>query len=117
METSSYKLIVTIVSKGKANKVVDVAHDAGASGATILFGHGAAVQLLLGITVDPEKELVFTIIEDFKAQTVLDAISNKMELESPHKGLAFMLSLDQVVGINTMGRYEASSEEAGSADR
>ena len=104
METTSYKLIVTIVSKGKANKVVDVAHDAGASGATVLFGHGAAVQLLLGITVDPEKEIVYTIVEDYKAQTVFDAISKKMELESPHKGLAFILSLDQVIGIKSTGK-------------
>jgi len=110
METTGYKLIVTIVSKGRANRVVDVAHDAGASGATILFGHGAAVRLLPGITVDPEKELVFTIIESEKAQVVLNAISKGMELESPHKGLAFMLSLDQVVGINTTGRYEGPAE-------
>jgi len=110
METNSYKLIVTIVSKGKANKVVDVAHGAGVTGATVLFGHGAAVQLLPGIKVDPEKELVFTIVEDYKAQAVLDAISNKMELESPHKGLAFMLSLEQVIGINTTGKYEEHGE-------
>jgi len=106
MQTANYKLIVTIVSKGKAHRVVDVAHDAGASGATVLLGHGAAVQLLLGIKVDPEKEIVYTIVEDSKAQTVLDAISQKMELESPHKGLAFVLSLDQVVGITVPSSQE-----------
>jgi nitrogen regulatory protein PII len=100
METASYKLIVTIVSKGKANKVVDAAHHAGASGATVLLGHGAAVQLFLGIKVDPEKELVLTIVEAEKAQRVINAISEEMNLQNPHQGLAFMLSLDQVVGID-----------------
>jgi len=39
---------------------------------------------------------------------VLNAISNKMDLESPHKGLAFMLSLDQVVGFNSTDKEEVS---------
>ncbi|MCL2529132.1 MAG: P-II family nitrogen regulator [Coriobacteriia bacterium] len=112
METANYKLIVTIVTKGKGNKVVDIAHDAGARGSTILFGHGAAVQLLLGIKVDPEKDIVLTIIEDFKAQKVLSAISSKMELESPHKGLAFMLAVDQVIGINSVGKTDTDLEES-----
>ena len=99
MEASSNKLIVTIVGKGKSGRVIKAAHHAGASGATVLNGHGAAVQLFLGISIDPEKDIVFTIIEEEKAQAVLNAISREMDLEQPHKGLAFMISLDQVIGI------------------
>jgi len=100
MAGHNYKLIVTIVSKGKAGRVVDVAHEAGASGGTILLGHGAAVRLLLGISIDPEKEIVLTVIGEDKLQEVLDAISFEMELDSPNKGLAFVLSLDRVVGFS-----------------
>lgn len=94
-----YKLIITIVNKGKAGKVIDVSNKAGAVGGTILFGHGAAVRLLLGISVEPEKEIVLTVIEENKAQAVLDAISTEMELAESNKGIAFVVSLDQVVGI------------------
>ena len=100
MEPLIYKLIVTIVGKGKANKVVDAAHQAGATGATILYGHGSAVHLFLGISIDPEKEIVFTIVEEGKTQAVLEVISREMELEHPNKGIAFVLSLDQVAGIH-----------------
>lgn len=100
MELNNYKLIVTIVNKGKAGKVVDVSHRAGAEGGTILFGHGAAVRLLLGISVEPEKEIVLTLVETDKAQSVLDAIVKEVDLTEHNKGIAFTLTLDQVVGIN-----------------
>jgi nitrogen regulatory protein PII len=95
-----YKLIVTIVNKGKAEKVVDISRQAGAEGGTILYGHGTAVRLLLGISIEPEKEIVLTLIEKEKAQAVLAAIVKEMALNEPHKGIAFVISLDQVVGIS-----------------
>ncbi|MCL2889206.1 MAG: hypothetical protein FWE65_02150 [Eggerthellaceae bacterium] len=93
-----YKLIVSIVSKGKSDKVVDLAQSAGASVVTVLLGHGASVQLLLGITIDPEKEIILIIAEEEKAQDVIMAIADELERESPLSGISFMLSLDQVVG-------------------
>lgn len=100
MELEEYKLIVTIVNKGKAEKVVDVSQRAGAEGGTIFFGRGTAVRLLLGISIEPEKEIVLTLIEKDKAQTVLDAIVKEARLDEPNKGIAFVISLDQVVGIS-----------------
>ena len=100
MGLEDYKLIVTIVNRGKAEKVVDVSHRAGAEGGTILSGRGTAVRLLLGISIEPEKEIVLTLIEKDKAQTVLDAIVEEAALNEPNRGISFMISLDQVVGIN-----------------
>ena len=99
MEQNGYKLIVTIVSKGKAEKVLDVSHGAGAVGGTILFGHGSAVRLMLGISVEPEKDIVLILIEQGLVQAVLDAQEKELELNEPHKGIAFVVSLDQVVGL------------------
>ncbi|ADY57501.1 hypothetical protein Sgly_3237 [Syntrophobotulus glycolicus DSM 8271] len=100
VESEDYKLIVTIVNKGKGEKVADIAHQAGAQGGTVLYGRGTAVRLLLGISIEPEKEIFLTLIQKENAQAVLDAIVKKMNLNEPHKGIAFMLSLDQVTGIN-----------------
>ena len=108
MDETQYKLIVTIVSQGKADKVIKVAHNAGASGATIINGHGAAVKLFLGISIDPEKELVLIVEEEEKAKKVIKAIAEEMELVSPHKGIAFMFSVDQVFGFN-----ETTEDEGG----
>jgi nitrogen regulatory protein PII len=99
VELEHYKLIITIVNKGKGGKVVDISHHAGATGGTIIFGRGTVVRLLLGIGIEPEKEIVLTLIEDSKAQTVLDAIIKEANLNEPNKGIAFIISLDQVAGI------------------
>ena len=101
MVTNNYKLIVTIVNKGKAVRVLDIAHQAGAIGGTTLDGRGAAVRLFLGISIDPEKEIVLNLIEQDKVQAVLDAITKELDLINPNKGIAFVLSLEQVVGLNT----------------
>jgi len=95
-----YKLIITIVNKGKGEKIADITHHAGIEGGTILSGRGTAVRLMLGISIEPEKEIVLTLVEEAKAQAVLDTIVNEMELTEPHRGIAFMLSLDRVVGLN-----------------
>lgn len=99
MDLTNCKLIVTIVNKGKAEKVVKTSHQAGAEGGTILPGRGTAVQLMLGISVEPEKEIVLTLIGADKAQQVLDAIVKELNLNEPNKGIAFVIPLDQVVGI------------------
>jgi nitrogen regulatory protein PII len=99
MEPNSYKLIITVVNKGKAEKVLDVSHNAGAVGGTVLSGHGAAVRLLLGISVEPEKDIILIIIEDTKVQTVMDALVKELELNESHTGIAFVISLEQVVGL------------------
>ncbi|MCL2766697.1 MAG: P-II family nitrogen regulator [Peptococcaceae bacterium] len=100
MITEQHKLIVTIVNKGKSGKVLDVSHKAGAVGGTVIYGHRAAVRLLLGISIDPEKEIVLTLIEEAKARTVIDAIAKELDLDQPNKGIAFILDLDHVVGLS-----------------
>jgi len=54
-------MITCIVQRGKADVVVQAAHDAGAQAATIYYGYGTGIreQLgLLGLAVDVEKEIM-----------------------------------------------------------
>jgi len=99
MEQENYKLIVTIVSRGKSAKVLNIARQAGAVGGTILSGHGASVRLMLGISIEPEKDIVLSLMEESKVTTVVDALEKGMMLNEPNRGIAFVISLDQVVGL------------------
>ena len=100
MVQDGYKLIVSIVNKGKAGKVVDASHIAGAEGSTIIYGHDAAVRLMLGISIEPEKEVILTIAKKDKVQAVMDALMEELELNEPHKGIVFVISLDQLAGLH-----------------
>lgn len=103
MEGIAYDLIVTIVNKGRAEKVMEAAKKAGAEGGTILHGRGSGIHekaKLFGIVVEPEKEIVLTLVPSEISQEVLENILKEADLNKPNKGIAFVLSVDKVAGIN-----------------
>ncbi len=98
----NYKLIVTIVMKGMAKKVVSASKKAGAEGGTTLLGRGTGInemQKMFGICIDPEKEIVFTLIPAAKADVVLSAIEKAAQLDKPGYGVAFVLNTRSIAGI------------------
>jgi nitrogen regulatory protein PII len=103
MSSTQYDLIVTIVNKTQSEVVVEASKKAGAEGGTIIFGRGTGIReqaKLFGIIIEPEKELVLTLIRRDLTEKVLDSIVRDGELNKPGKGIAFVLEVEQVVGIN-----------------
>jgi nitrogen regulatory protein PII len=98
----SYDLIVTIVSKGNAEDVVEYAKKAGAEGGTILTGRGTGIHetiKIFGIPFEPEKEVILTLVHKDIRDAVLDSIYRGAKLEKPNHGIAFVLDVEKVVGI------------------
>ena len=94
-------LIVTIVKKGWSQKVIEGSRQAGASGGTIIPGRGTGIhemQTLLGLRIEPEKEIILTIVNPEQADTILEAIVQAADLEKPGSGIAFVINLDKVAG-------------------
>ncbi len=101
--TGIYEVIFTIVNRGDSEKVVNATKGAGARGGTIICGRGTGIHekaKLLGIPIEPEKEIVLTLIEKEHTAEVLAAISESAELDIPGKGIAFVLPVSQVAGIS-----------------
>lgn len=97
-----HDLIVTIVKKGCCEKIITATKIAGAEGATIIPARGTGIheqKKLLGIPIEPEKEIIFTITLEEKTEQVLDAIIKAGKLEQPATGIAFVLELKKVVGV------------------
>ena len=97
-----YQLIITIVEQGNAVDVIECAKKGGAEGGTILTGRGAGIHdtsKILGILIEPEKEVVLTLIEKEKTDDVLEAIAVGMELEKPGKGISFVIDVPKAAGI------------------
>lgn len=102
-QTIVYDLIVTIVNQGNSDKVVEASKKAGAEGGTILHGRGTGIHekaMLFNILIEPEKEIVLTLITRDKTNHVLKAIEEEAELNKPGKGIAFVIEVEQTVGIN-----------------
>lgn len=104
MDCNSHRfdLIVTVVNKGDSGSVVDASKKAGAEGGTIVCGRGTGIHeqaKLFGINIEPEKEMVLTLIPQDITDKVLDTIIREARLNIPGKGIAFVLEVERVAGI------------------
>ncbi|MBI4286680.1 MAG: P-II family nitrogen regulator [Chloroflexi bacterium] len=101
META-IALIVTIVNKGWGETVLEASMKAGAEGGTILLGRGVGVhekRTLLGICIEPEKEVVLSVTYPDKKEAILQEIVRAAELDKPGMGIAFVVPIEKVVGV------------------
>lgn len=97
-----FDLIVTIVNRGGAIDVVEASKRAGAEGGTIINGRGSGIHetaKLFGIPIEPEKDIVLTLIDHAKTDQVLQAITEEVGLNEAGKGIAFVLDVERTVGI------------------
>ena len=109
MESKSMKAVYIIVNAGFAEDAVELAHEAGATGATIMNarGSGAVHKVFLGITIDEEKELVLCLVEAEVADRIAALMKEKCGPKSPANGICFVLPVDKTVGINTTPHPQA----------
>ena len=95
-------LIVSIVRKGWGSSVLEASVQAGARGGTVLFGRGAGIhehEKIFGMSIEPEKEIVLTIVKREQVDRILDAIVRSAELNAAGRGIAFVLPVEKVVGV------------------
>ena len=91
---SDFDLIITVVNRGFADKVMDVARAAGAKGGTVLLGRGTAApdaEQLLGIVIQPEKEVVLILAAHDIKNDIMNAIMTNVGLSDPGQGVVFTL--------------------------
>lgn len=99
---SMYKLIITIVNRDKAEDVVDAASEKGAKGATIINARGSGTHetaKIFSMNIEPEKEMVYVIVEEDKVDDIVENIHDKLHLEKPGNGIIFVQDLNKVYGL------------------
>lgn len=71
-------LLLSIVGKGEAEKLMKIAKDAGSPGGTILRGRGTASSNLMSLLClgDTRKEILMTLVFDEQYDAVFEAIRN-----------------------------------------
>jgi nitrogen regulatory protein PII len=95
-------LIVSIVRKGWGSTVLEASVKAGARGGTVLFGRGAGInehEKIFGMSIEPEKEIVLTVVNADRAQAILDEIVRAAELNDTGRGIAFVIPVEKLVGV------------------
>lgn len=94
--------IFTIVNRGCANDVVDASVAAGARGGTILNARGSGAHqaaMIFDIEIEPEKEVVLTIVDADKTEIIVNAIRANSNIEQDGHGILFVLPITDSYGI------------------
>lgn len=93
----SYRLIVTIVPQYSGDLITNAARDAGCPGGTVLMGRETAangIVQLLGFG-DAPKDITYNLVEEDKAQNIIQAIE-KVTVEKKKKfGVLFSIDVGQ----------------------
>lgn len=96
------ELIVCIVNSGFSDEVMEHVRKNGARGGTVINARGTGrveAEKLFGITVQPEKEIILTVVDKSVKDNILHAIYTNVGLDSPGQGIAFTVPVDDVVGL------------------
>lgn len=97
-----YEVIFTIVDRGFAEEVVDVATRAGAQGGTIINGRGSGVHensKFFGMSIEPEKEIIMILIEKSKTDLIVSSIRENLNIDAPGKGIIFTMDVNKTSGL------------------
>ncbi len=100
---TQFNLIVSIVNKGKCDVIVDASRKAGAEGGTVMHGRGTGIHekaKLFSIPIEPEKDIVLTLVPKDKTEEVMEKIVKDAELDQPGTGVAFILPVENTAGIH-----------------
>ena len=97
-----YELILTVVNKGWSERVIKVARQAGAHGATVLHARGSGlhdITSFLGIAIEPEKELILNVVPANVSEAVVSAISEAIDMKAPGTGISLVIPIRGVAGL------------------
>lgn len=100
----NFKIIFAPVKTHKTDPVVDAAKEAGATGATIIPARGTGVheaKTFFGLTLEDQTDIVMFLLEEKLVPSVLKAIETAGEFHKPGTGIAFVMPVEQVIGLES----------------
>jgi nitrogen regulatory protein PII len=97
-----FKIILASVKTTLTDKIVDSAKAAGATGATIIPARGTGMReakTFFGLSLEAQTDIIMFLLEEHLVQPILETIGRVGEFEKPGTGIAFVLPVDQVIGL------------------
>jgi nitrogen regulatory protein PII len=95
-------LITCVLQRGKANDVAKAAMQAGAKGATVVYGRGMGVGELmgaLGFAIVPQKEVIQIVTTADNTRKLFDVVVEAAELTKPGMGIAYIIPIHEAAGL------------------
>ncbi len=99
-----FKIVFAPVKTDKTDSIVDAAKKAGAPAATIIPSRGTGIneaKTFFGLTLEAQTDIVIFLVEEHLVKPVLEAIKTAGEFDKPGTGIAFVLPVEQVIGLES----------------
>lgn len=97
-----FKAIFVIVQRGKADKLVEAAKEAGAKGATVFYARGTGIheaKKFFGLNIEASKEVIIILAEETNCKAITAAVVEAGSLKEPGTGIAFVLPVASLIGL------------------
>lgn len=96
------EMIVAVINRGYSDYVIDASRDAGATGATVLYGRSSIKkddEFLNGVPLQAEKEIILILVKKSLRKKVMKEISNRTHLQEKGNGVCFCVPVSHVAGL------------------
>jgi len=99
-----FKIIFASVKSDITDKIVDAAKKVGATGATIIPARGTGIReakTFFGLSLEAQTDIIIFLLEERLVENVLETIGRVGEFNKPGTGIAFVIPIDQVIGLES----------------
>ena len=99
-----FKLILSSVKTDITDKIVDMAKEAGATGATIIPARGTGIheaKTFFGLSLEAQTDIILLLVEEHLVAKILNSIKDAGEFHKPGTGIAFAIPVEHVVGLES----------------
>ncbi len=105
LKDTKYELLVAIANQGYTELIMDAARKVNASGGTVVHAKGTGSQLaekFMGMTLVPEKEMVFIVVNKDRKNAVMQAIMDEAGTGTKAGAVVFSLPVTDTAGMRLM---------------
>lgn len=109
LKDTKYELLVAIANQGYTEQIMDAARKVQAAGGTVIHARGTGSQMadkFLGVTLVPEKEMVFIVVRSGKKKDIMRAIIDEAGTQTPAGAIVFSLPVTDTAGMRMMEEIE-----------
>lgn len=103
LSNKQYHLIITVITEGYAETVMNTAKKAGAGGGTLIRGRSlyqkSSKREFLGFSIEPEKDVVLIVTDESKKNDIMNAITLETGLKTKGGASCFSLPISDAIGI------------------
>lgn len=109
LKGTKYELIVVIANQGYMEQIMSAARKVHAAGGTMIHAKGtggAEAEKFLGVTLVPEKEMLFIVAKTEHKKGIMEAIIAEAGVKTDAKAITFSLPVTDTAGMRLMDELE-----------